>query len=70
MCDTPLEVRFMLAETEGRARALAASVRDEDAAISGAWDRLRQRFGGRKDRAPLGGLISAWFRDRKHGAAA
>jgi hypothetical protein len=46
MCDTPLEIRYMLAGTEARARAFASEVRSEDAAMAGGLARLT-RFLGR-----------------------
>ena len=35
MCDTPLEVKYMLAETESRARALVNCARDRNPASQG-----------------------------------
>ncbi|MCU0789613.1 MAG: hypothetical protein MUE79_00975 [Nitratireductor sp.] len=53
MCETPLELRFMLAETEGRARALAKSARSEDAAVAGAWRRLVELAGRLRGAWPI-----------------
>jgi hypothetical protein len=53
MCDTPLEVRYMLADTEARARAFASEVRSEDAAMAGGLARLKRLLG--RLVKPLGG---------------
>lgn len=50
MCDTPLEVKFMLRETEARSRAFVRGVRTEDEALAGfgakAWAKLGQWLAG------------------------
>jgi hypothetical protein len=53
MCDTPLEVKYMLADTEARARALASEIRSEDAALAGGLARLKRLLG--KFTKPFGG---------------
>jgi hypothetical protein len=45
MCDTPLEVKYMLADTEARAQAFAREVRSEDAAMAGGLVRLKRLLG-------------------------
>jgi hypothetical protein len=45
MCDTPLEVKYMLADTEARARAFASEVRSEDAVMVGRLARLKRLLG-------------------------
>lgn len=41
MCETPLETRFMLAETEMRARALAGVSREAGTGIAAAFARAK-----------------------------
>ncbi len=41
MCETPLEVKFMLRETEVRSRAFSQDVRAEDRAVATGFARMR-----------------------------
>jgi hypothetical protein len=45
MCETPLETRYMLRETEARARSLARNSAAEDAALANVFARLTWMYG-------------------------